>query len=410
MKHIVFYLVLVCGLFFFQGKVAAENSLSLREQVVPVPSEKWNRPFPQGTFSDDVRYMLRMNNKYTLNKWYYEIKRFQDQTGDYLDFGGKMEHFIRPVSHHVFTLSVCLKLQVYDPAVTGVSEKQASDRLVRLIRSVAYRHKANSGEDGWGDQWQSALWASQVAQAAWLIWNRLPASDQELVCRMMVHEADRFMDYQVPYYRDLDGNIISKGNTRAEENAWNSNILTIATAMMPGHEHYDRWMWKNIELQISAYAMPEDVRKSTLIDGIPLNKILKGSNMNSDGTVVNHDIMHPDYMTAFMHNGINVWVYELAGKSVLQSSLYNGEVVYHALTERLFNGKTMYQKTADGKASSSIYFPEGNDWGGKRQANYWLMDIMAHVFGWDRDAAVKGLEWASARNTEMIAMLNRDVT
>ena len=410
MKHIVFYLILVCGLFFYQGKVAAENNLSLREQVVPVPSEKWNRPSPQGTFSDDVRYMLRMNNKYTLNKWYYEIKHFQDQAGDYLDFGGKTEHFIRPVSHHVFTLSVCLKLQIYDPAVTGVPEKQASDRLVRLIRSVAYRHKANSGEDGWGDQWQSALWASQVAQAAWLIWDRLPAPDQELVCRMMVHEADRFMDYQVPYYRDADGNIISKGNTRAEENAWNSNILTIATAMMPGHEHYDRWMRKNIELQISSYAMPEDVCKSTLIDGIPLNKILKGSNMNSDGTVINHDIMHPDYMTAFMHNGINAWFYELAGKPVLQSSLYNGEVVYHALTERLFNGKTLYQKTTDGKASSSIYYPEGNDWGGKRQANYWLMDIMAHVFGWDRNAAVKGLEWASARNTEMIAMLNRDVT
>lgn len=67
MKRIVFYLVIVCGLFLYQEKVAAENSLSLREQVIPVPSEKWNRPSPQGTFSDDVRYMLRMNNKYTLN-------------------------------------------------------------------------------------------------------------------------------------------------------------------------------------------------------------------------------------------------------------------------------------------------------------------------------------------------------
>ena len=57
-----------------------------------------------------------------------------------------------------------------------------------------------------------------------------------------------------------------------------------------------------------------------------------------------------------------------------------------------------------------IYFPEGNDWGGKRQANYWLMDVMAHLFGWDCKALVKGLDWAFARNKEMIFMLNRDVT
>lgn len=180
--------------------------------------------------------------------------------------------------------------------------------------------------------------------------------------------------------------------------------------MMPEHPHYERWMQKNIELQLSAYAMPEDARKTDVIDGMALNKVLKGSNMNSDGTVVNHNILHPDYMSAFMLNAINVWIYKLAGKEGLHSSLFNGDVVYAALAERLFNGKTMYQKTTDGKASPQIYFPEGNDWGGKRQANYWLMDIMAHLFGWDRNMSVKGLEWASARNEEMIYMLNRDTT
>ena len=70
----------------------------------------------------------------------------------------------------------------------------------------------------------------------------------------------------------------------------------------------------------------------------------------------------------------------------------------------------MYQKTTDEKASSLIYFPEGNDWGGKRQANYWLMDVMADVYGWDRGAEVKAQEWAEARNKEMIFMLDRDTT
>ena len=132
--------------------------------------------------------------------------------------------------------------------------------------------------------------------------------------------------------------------------------------------------------------------------------------MNSDGTVINYNIMYPDYMTAFMHNVINAWMYELAGKQALQASLYNGDVIYRALTERLFNGKTMYLKTAEGKAFSLIYFPEGNDWGGKRQANYWLMDMMSHLYGWDYGASVSAKEWAAVCNKEMIFMLDCDTT
>lgn len=410
MKSINCLLILFCCLIFPLEWIAAKDEGGLRNQVVSISPAVWNRPSPEGSFVEEMRYMLRLNNKYTLNKWYRDVKHLQEQTGEYFDFGGKTEHFIRPVGHHCFTLAVCLKLQVYDSSVTHVSVEDASDIVVKLIRSAAYRHKVNCGEAGWGDQWQSALWASQIAQAAWIMWNKLSASDQEQVCRMMVHEADRFMDYKVPYYRDVEGNIISKGDTKAEENAWNSNILSIATAMMPHHAHFDRWMQKNIELQVSAYAMPEDIQKTTLVDGVPLNKLLKGSNMNSDGTVINHNIMHPDYMTAFMHNVINAWVYELAGKQALQASLYNGDIIYRALTERLFNGKTMYLKTADGKASSLIYFPEGNDWGGKRQANYWLMDVMSHLYGWDNGASVGAKEWAAVRNKEMIFMLNRDTT
>lgn len=408
MKYSDRFFIFLFSLFFcFERTVAEEKTL--QDLVIPISSSMWERKSPQGRFPEEMRYMLRQNNKYTVNKWYYGIKRFQDQSGEYLDFGGSTEHFIRPASHHAFTLALCLKLRVYDPKVTFVSEEKALDLSLNLIRSLAYRHKSNIGKDGWGDQWQSALWAAQVAEAGWFLWNELSNSDKELLCRMLVHEADRFIDYEVPYYRDISGNIISKGDTKAEENAWNSNILTIATAMMPDHEHFDCWMAKNIELQISAYATPEDLNKDIVVDGVQLNQILKGSNMESDGTVINHNILHPDYMTAFMLNTTNVWLYELAGRKGLQSSLYNGDKIYYALTEVLFNGNTMYQKV-DGKASSLIYFPEGNDWGGKRQANYWLMDIMAYLYGWDRNSSIKANEWAAVRNIEMINMINRDVT
>ena len=199
------------GYSFYQGKAVAENSQPLRKLVVPVSLDKWKCPAPEGTFADEMRYMLRLNNRYTLNKWYKEIKRFQDQTGEYFDFGGKTEHFIRPAAHHALTLGVCLRTGAYDPSVSYVSEWEAMKMTVQLIRSIAYRHKANIGEEGWGDQWQSALWAARAAHAAWILWDELSASIRELVCRMTVHEADRFLDYKVPYYRDLAGNILGRG-------------------------------------------------------------------------------------------------------------------------------------------------------------------------------------------------------
>lgn len=171
------YWVIICCLLCVVNEAAAQDAAPLRKQVVPIKAEVWNRPSLQGTFANEMRYMLRLNNKYTLNKWYHEVKHLQDQTGEYFDFGGRTEHFIRPVTHHVLTLGLCLKWHVYDPAMAQMPERQAVNVTVKLIRSVAYRHKANMGEGGWGSQWQSALWAAQLASAAWVMWDELSASD-----------------------------------------------------------------------------------------------------------------------------------------------------------------------------------------------------------------------------------------
>lgn len=404
------FFLFLCLLWVVLGANVAHGRSGYRQWVVPVSAHVWQCRLPEDTFTRQVQFLLRQNNKFILNQWYHKVKRFDIQRGRYLDFGGNTEHFIRPVSHAAFTLALCLKLDVYDEGVTGVSRKKATSVVCRLVRSLAYRHKIHSGTDGWGDQWQSALWAAQVAEAAWLVWDRLSKTDRELVCRMMVHEADRFLAYEIPYYRDKNGNILFKGDTKAEENAWNSNILTIATAMMPKAPHYEKWMKKNIELQLSAYAAPADLHKDMVVDGVKLSEFLQGSNVNEDGTVVNHSIIHPDYMVAFMHNGTNAWVYDLAGIHPLQASTYNGDLVYRALTELEFNGKTIYQKTQDGHASPVMYYPQGNDWGTGRQENYWLMDVMAYVFGWGAGQSVKAIDWAEARNKRMVEMMKRSST
>lgn len=400
MKKILIVLVSCC--LFFQVHAGM-----LSELVVPV---KWDnrKTIPlKGEFEQEVAGILLNTNKYALNTWYNEVKKFNAQQGKYLDLGGKSEHFIRPVSHEAFALTVSLRLNVYNPEVTGVAREEAIDKTVKLITSLAYRHKANSGKEGWGDAWQSALWAAQAGTAGWMMWEYLTPEQREMVCKMMVHEADRFIAYKVPYYRNPQGEIIYKGDSKAEENAWNSNILSLATAMMPEHAHWRQWMQKNVELLLSAYAAPSDLLNNTKINGLRPSEVLQGSNIEENGLVVNHGIIHPDYMCAIMHNGLNALVYGLAGMKSPKAMLFNGDKVYYALTDLDFKGKTIYVKDATGGASSQMFFPEGNDWGLGRQDGSWMMDMFAYVYGWDRGSSIKALDWAKTRNKKMLEMQGR---
>lgn len=404
LKRAVWCGTLLCGICF---RVQAGE---LSRQVVPMHWDDRKTVPLEGEFAGEVIRLLQNTNKYAMNTWYNEVKKFSAQTGEYLDFGGKIERFIRPVSHEAFALAVCLRLNLFDPAVAGVSRGEAIERTVKLISSLAYRHKANSGKSGWGDLWQSALWAAQAATAGWMMWDFLTPEQQEMVCKMTVYEADRFLDYKVPYYRDVQGKIIYKGDSKAEENAWNSNILVIAKVMMPGHPHEKQWMRKAVELMISAYAAPSDLQSKKKVNGFRLNEVLNGSNIEENGLVVNHGIIHADYMCSIMHNTLNVWMFGLAGMKAPQAAQMNGGKVYYALTDLDFDGKTMYVKGAGGGASSQMYYPQGNDWGLGRQDGYWLMDILAYSFGWDARSSVKAEDWAKARNRKMQEMQGRFTT
>lgn len=402
LKLITFALLAVV----FVGSLPAQN---LRDEVVTIPEKIWKKGKPKGKDIDDLIYMIQLNARYTLNTWYCDKTKFSSQEGKYIDFGGSNEPNIRPTSHNVFVMASIFKLGLYDEKIIGRPRSEAEEIFDRLLTSVLHHHKANGGT--WGAwHWQSAMWSAQIAMGAWMVWEDLTPEQQEMTAKMVEFEANRFNNFKVPYYQDRDGVVKYKGDTKAEENAWNSGITTLAVLMLPNHPNYDKWYKKNIELQISAYATPNDLNSRKVVDGVVVGDILNGSNAYNDGTVHNHHILHPDYMTAIMFNVTNDWTCRMASKRPFKSSLYNCDLVYHALVHNKYDGKTMYCPTASGEASCEIYFPEGNDWGGERQANYWLMDIIADIHGLAKRDPIKPREWAMARSKEMLRMMSRDTT
>src|SRR5690625_4617887 len=234
--------------------------------VVPVD---WNALSPDALSGVDAMPadLLRNANKCALTtRW--DSNCGDQEEADYLEMGGTGEHSIRPIAAEATALATALATDEYSEEVTGIARDIAVEKTVRLISSLAHAHYSNM-RSGWSSNssWQGALWAALTSQAAWLMWDDLSEEDQRLVGVMLETEANRFIDYEVPYWKDPEGNEIFHGDTKAEENSWNSMILQLATAMMPEHPNHQAWTEKNLELLISSHARPSDLDNDSIVNG-----------------------------------------------------------------------------------------------------------------------------------------------
>jgi hypothetical protein len=385
--------------------------------VTPIDWQRFSRPAPTDPDAARIKAILRNALRYGLTTW-WSAKGFDSVTGAYLNLGGTGETHVRAAANEAFALAVALRTGAYDAAsADGVTAGEAVRRACLLVRSVAYRHRVNSTR-GWGDAWQSAMWAAYAGYAGWLMWDALSTTDRALVARMVEHEANRFLQYTVPYYRDASGAVLSPGDTKAEENAWNAMVLQLATAMMPGHPHRGGWMTKNIELMVSAFSRPSDLSRAVVVDGRPVRDWLRGSNIDEDGVIVNHSRAHPDYSTTVSLNAQAALVYSMAGQNTPRAAMWNADVVYDALVDRIWvagssfppggtvlsPGGTVY---VDG--SEHIYYPQGNDWGTARRIQPTLLDIQAAAFGFDRLASANGSYWERLHGQRVLDMQRRSV-
>ena len=336
--------------------VAAQNSAS--DQVVPVAWSGLKAGPCTSPACVRIGEVLLNANKYALSRWWTDHKFDQTRRGRVLDFHGVAEHDIRPVSSEAKPWRCLLRLGLYDEKVTGVPRKAAENETVVLGRSLVHRHRANSA-GGWGSVWQSPYWASQTAKAGWLMWSELDIETRNELVKMIESEAAWVMtnkDHpEIKTYRDRAGKIISPGDTGAEENAWDADALYAASAMMPHGADYLGWMDKAIALELTAQSRPSDVDRTVVYSGKPLREWLPGSNVNEDGTVINHNIVHPDYyMMAGLFESTPIIWYSLAGQPVPRSGLFNNDVIYNALANLRFTPGEM----VNGKP---VRPPGGND-------------------------------------------------
>ena len=318
------------------------------------------------------------------------------------------ENGIRPVSHAIYCIALALHYGYYDEEIVGVSRADAEAMCIKLINSVAAEHRSNHPEDEedryWGDSWQSPLWAENIGLGAWLLKDSMKPEDYAKAERMVLDEADRMTyDFEIPYYQDESGKIIYPGDTKGEEIAWSAKILALAGAMFPDSEKAPDWRDKLERMLVSSTAMQEDLGSEKIVDGSKVGDMISGSNVNEDGTVVNHDLVHIDYMaTIFEEMGDTIVLFKIMGKPVPEAAAFNLDRIYRGLIyvdlgkyDETRAGKNFYLRNEKGQPTGEVTMPGQNDWGKPGYAIYYLCDVMADTLKLDTDIedAYKAQVW-----------------
>jgi hypothetical protein len=171
--------------------------------------------------------------------------------------------------------------------------------------------------------------------------------------------------------------------------------LQVAVALLPSHPHRTDWAYSLVQRMVNAFARPQDVDDPRVVNGKQAKHWLAGSNAEADGLVVNHGRVFPDYSTTVNQNLFAAVVFPLVGAPVPAAARYNADVVYAALSTSFRRDPKQRDDggTAYVPGSSDVYYPEGTDWGRRRQMCFAALDAQAAALALDTASPTPARVW-----------------
>ena len=233
------------------------------------------------------------------------------------------------------------------------------------IRSLIFgysTHKANklkttSDNAYWGSVsvsdhvWESSLWAMSLAYASYFLRDELNNTQKRYIYNMVKAECDYELQRGIPTGY--------AGDTKAEENGWETNILACALGLYPDDALAPQWFDRLRRFAINCYSHADDARDTTVIDpdydGQTVKDLHVGPNLYDDYTLQNHNYFHTSYQ--------NVVMQEL-GESHLALHLFQGKNPKWKTNALMHNNQKVMDEVlcrlalADGE----LAMPNGNDW------------------------------------------------
>jgi hypothetical protein len=155
---------------------------------------------------------------------------------------------------------------------------------------------------GWSSassgDWQTPLWAGSMGLACLLVQTNLPAATVSNVQRVVASEADHRAAIA-----PASGFV---SDTKAEENAWQGNILALAAAWMSAHPNGSNWLYAAKLYCANSYTVADTT-------GDPLASWVSTVTLYPSFALENHGFYHPTYeMVAGMSLGDSLLMAKLA--------------------------------------------------------------------------------------------------
>ncbi len=244
----------------------------------------------------------------------------------------------------------------------GITWETVKDMALKSLVFGYSTHKANklkAASDGrhWGSVgkddhvWESSLWAASLAYASFFLDEELGEGQKACVYDMIRAECNYELERGIPTG--------CEGDTKAEENGWETNILACALGLYPDDALAPEWFDRLRAFAINCYSHADDARDSGIIDpeydGAAVQDLYAGSNLYADYTLQNHGYFHTSYQ--------NVVMQEL-GESHLALRLFQGENQKWKTNALMHNNRKVMHEVlyrlalADGE----LAMPNGNDW------------------------------------------------
>jgi len=305
---------------------------------------------------------------------------------------------IRSQASALYATAIALHNGYYNASTVTVSKAEAMRRTAAWTSGLALSYQNGH----WAHGWQSGLWVYYLGFGARQVWSSLPPVTRSLVTSAVASEADYLLTVPPPNFRDANGKILSIGDTKSEENAWNASLLIMAAREFPGNPHAADWERQGRWYQITAYATPNQVGTDPRITG---------SNLNPDGTITNHGYIHPDYMICAGEFQAKIRMVAWNTRSVVPAEAANNFLlVWQGLTQHKFKppyfdqpGGTIYRRGPNRTTTDRMYYPQGGAWSNYRRFNAAQMDVEAFATKTDSMAYA----WAKTHMLYTLRQQNR---
>lgn len=207
-------------------------------------------------------------------------------------------------------------------------DPRTATRLSRIRQALNYNaathftgtnNAVNGVQWGWGGpggldtdcstcngcaDWQSSEWAGSMGLACLLVQSNLPAATVAAVQRVIASEATHRAGV-APCTLPL-----SSGDTKAEENAWDGNPLSLAAAWMSASNSAATWLNSAQSYLANTYTVANTA-------GDPLSNWVSTVTLYPEFALVNHGFYHPTYeMVAGMSSGDSMLMARLSNTNV----------------------------------------------------------------------------------------------